>query len=400
MRDISARNHEIVADSLSMGALSVVLIAPDEEQRRAMAQALVGPQANVVREFLKYPEVDQLGELVNKDYDVVLVHLEPDAEAALDVVETLCRGGSALTVMVYSSRQDPQMMLRCMRAGAREFLTDLRPAAIAEALVRASARRDETRRKRVSVGKLLVFAGAKGGSGVTTLASNVAVAMSRYAKVALVDLDLELGDAAVTLGMSNKFSMVDALENLSRVDGDFIRGLMIQHESGLSVLGAPDSIPPKNTAKDGVGALLRTVREDFAYVVVDAGSRSFEHYEPLFEAATTVYLVTQVSVPDLRNANRFVTRYFSGAMETKLEIILNRHVSRNPEIDEAAITKALTVPARWKVPNDYAAVMQAQNTGIPVLQGKNRVAGALSEIAKAARGEVDTPAKKKILGLF
>jgi len=387
-------------ESLSMSALSVVLISPDQQQRMAMAQALSGPQANIVREFSSYPDVDQLADLTGADYDVVIVDLEPDPELALDAVESLCSGNSSMTVMVHSARQDPDLMLRCMRAGAREFLTEVRQNVLPEALVRAAARRDETRRTKTPVGKLLVFAGAKGGVGVTALAGNFAVALAQHSPTALVDLNLDLGDAAVTLGVNTKFTMLDALDNLSRIDSDFVRGLMAKHSGGLAVLGAPDQIPQRRPGRDGVGALLRAIREDFAYVVVDAGSRSFEQYEMLFDAASTVYLVTQVSVPDLRNANRAIARYFSGGNADKLEIVLNRYIPRNPEIDDAAIEKALTRPPKWRVPNDHDAVTRAQNTGTAFVPGKSRVAAALAAMEKAARGLTDERAKRKILGLF
>jgi pilus assembly protein CpaE len=319
----------------------------------------------------------------------------------LDVVESLCGGSNSVTVMVHAGRPDSQLLLRCMRAGAREFLTDpVLPSTMGEALVRASVRRDEVHRRKTPAGKLLVFAGAKGGVGVTTVASSFAVVLAQHAKVALLDLGSELGDAALTLGMSTKFTTFDALNNLSRLDSDFLVSLMAKHTSGLWVLGAPDAIPEKQSPKDGIARLVRAVREDFAYVVVDAGSCSFERYEELFEAATTVYLVTQVGVPELRNANRFITRYFSGANREKLEIVLNRYVARNAEIDEPAVTKALTQPAKWKVPNDFPAARRAQNAGVPLALDKGHLAQALTQMAKAARGEVTAPEKKKMLGWF
>ena len=388
-------------DSLSMGALSIVLVGPDEQQRRAMAKALAGPQASVAREISKYPEVDNLAELTAGKYDVVIVHLDPDPEPALDVVESLCSGNSSVTVMVHAMRPDPQLLLRCMRAGAREFLTDpLLPNVIGEALVRAAVRRDEVHRKKTPLAKLLVFAGAKGGAGVTTVASSFAVSLAQHAKVALIDLDLELGDAALSLGMSTNFTTLDALNNLARLDSDFLVSLMTKHDSGLWVLGAPDTIPTKVTPRDGIGRLLRVAREDFEYVVIDAGSHSLDWYDELFGAATTVYLVSQVTVPDLRNANRFVTRYFNDSNRDKLEIVLNRYVAKNTEIDNPAITKALTRAAKWHVPNDYAAARKAQNTGIAVALDKSRLAQALQQMANMARGKKTAPKAKKILGIF
>ena len=391
-------------ESLSMSSLSLVLIGPDEARRRAAAKALSGPQARIARELTRYPQMDDLAGILEADYDVVVIDLDPNPEEALDVVENLCgQKGSSATVIVYSARADSELLVRCMRAGAREFLSDpLLPGSVAEALVRASVRRDEVRRQKKATGKLLVFVGAKGGSGVTTIASNFAVALAKQTsgKVALVDLDLELGDAALTLGVANKFSVLDALENQARLDSDFLSVLMTTHSSGVAVLAAPDTIPTLEPSKNGIEKLLRVTRDEFEYVVVDAGSHSIELYEALFEAATTIYLIAQVAVADLRNANRFLARYFGGAEGENLEIVLNRYLTREIEIDEAAITKALTRPAKWKIPNDYAAARRAQNMGVPLVSEKSQAARALAEMARAASGQAPLPEKRKKFGLF
>jgi pilus assembly protein CpaE len=146
--------------------------------------------------------------------------------------------------------------------------------------------------------------------------------------------------------------------------------------------------------------LLRVARDDFEYVVVDAGSHSIDMYEALFETASTVYLVAQVGVADLRNSNRFVTRYFSNGDSEKLEIVLNRYTPRDIEIDEAAITKALTRPAKWKIPNDFLTTRRAQNTGTPIAFEKNNLARAFVEMANAACGRAASPEKRKMFGLF
>jgi pilus assembly protein CpaE len=390
-------------ESLSMSALSVVLIGPDELRRRVVAKALAGPQAKIARVVERYPEVGDLAEIIEADYDVVIVDLDPDPELALDVVETLCGQNNSVTVMVYSARGDSELLVRCMRAGVREFLTEpVLPGTVGEALVRASVRRDEVRRHKKATGKLLVFVGAKGGSGATTVASNFAVALAKQSggKVALLDLDLQLGDAALTLGVATKFTALDALENTNRLDSDFLSVLMAKHASGLAVLGAPDTIPAIQPSKSGMEKLFRVAREDFEYVVVDAGSHSIEMYEALFETASTVYLVAQVAVADLRNSNRFISRYFGGAGNEKLEVVLNRYIPKDIEIDEAAITKALTRPAKWKIPNDYVAARRAQNSGVPLVSEKSQIAHAFGEMARAASGQSPLPGKKKKFSLF
>jgi pilus assembly protein CpaE len=387
-------------EGLSMSALSLALIGPDVRRRREVARAFAGQQATIASEFSSYPTVDLLGEFV--EYDGVVIDLDSNPEQALEVIENLCSRNAPVTVMVYSASSDAQMLVRCMRAGAREFLNEpVLPGSAAEALVRASVRRDEVRRLKSETGKLLVFVGAKGGCGVTTVASNFAVALAKYAKVALIDLDLNLGDVALTLGVKSGFTTLDAFENLHRLDADFLSGLMVKHSSGVSVLGAPDSIPNTQLSTDGIERLLRVTRQDFPYVIVDAGSRCMRMHQDLFEMATTVYLVSQVSVADLRNANRFVTRYFTGADGQKLEIVLNRCNPQNHlEIDDEAINKALTRPPKWRIQNDFTAARRAQNTGIPLASETNHIARVIDNMASTASGQTPAPEKKKKFGLF
>ncbi|HSU60782.1 MAG TPA: AAA family ATPase [Bryobacteraceae bacterium] len=390
-------------DSLSMSALSIMLVSPSADRRQAIGRALAGPQASVARELTKYPDIDDLGPLLEADYDVMIVDLDGDPERALDLVEGVCGANSSITVMVFSNRADQDLLVRCMRAGAREFLADpIQPGKIGEALVRASARRQEARRQKKTAGKMLVFVGAKGGSGVTTVGANFAVALARESrsKVALVDLELQLGDAALTLGLSAQFSIADALENVHRLDSDFLSTLLIRHDSGVSVLAAPDNFGSFHPSTNGVEKLLRILRDDFPYVVVDAGAYFSDIYGMLFEIADTVYLVTQVNVPELRNANRLVNRYFTGAESGKLQVVLNRFTSRALEIDDNGITKALTRPASWKLPNEYAAVRRAQDAGTPIALDDGAVSRGVAAMARAACGQTVQPEKKRRFGLF
>ena len=390
-------------DSLSMSALSVVLVSPSAARRQALVRALNGPQASIARELTAYPSVGDLAHLIDADYDIVVVDLDADPERALDVVEGVCSGNSSMTVMVSSSHANPELLVRCMRAGAREFLTEpLAADTIAEALVRASARRQETRRQKKTAGKVLVFVGAKGGSGATTVASNFAVALAKESggKVALVDLDFQLGDTALALGITTQFSILDALENILRLDSDFLSTLLTKHDSGVSVLAAPDKFTSFHPSTNAVEKLLRIMRDDFAYVLVDAGAGLSDMYGTLFEIADTVYLVTQVNVPELRNSNRLITRYFNTAESAKLQVVLNRFTSRTIEIDENSISKALTQPVRWRLPNEYAIARRAQDAGAPLVLDNTAISRALIEMARAACGQPVQAGKKKRFGLF
>jgi len=133
--------------------------------------------------------------LLEQHYDVIIIDLDSYPEYALELVESICANGLA-TVMVYSMKTDPDLLVRCMRAGAREFLTlPFAQSTMAEALIRAAARRPAVRTSKKAGGRLLVFLGAKGGDGVTTLACNFAVALAQESSKStlLIDLDLPLG---------------------------------------------------------------------------------------------------------------------------------------------------------------------------------------------------------------
>jgi pilus assembly protein CpaE len=391
--------------SIRTNTLSVVLVVPDEGRRRAVARAFSGQQATIAREFGSYPNLGHLSKVTDSDCDVIVIDLDSDPETALDLIESVCSQNAVLTVMAYSSYAQQDLLVRCMRAGAREFLSDpLSPALLTEALIRASARRLETdRRKKVS-GKLLVFLGAKGGTGVTTLASNFAIALQQESgrEVALVDLDVHLGDVSLVLGITPKFTIHDALRNSARLDADFVSTLLTEHSSGISVLAAADHYQPGTPIEDGsVGKLLYILRDQFPYVVVDAGS-SLTTAEPLLlELADSIYLVTQVDVPSLRNANRLISHMDQmGASQRRVEIVVNRFDPRKMEIDEERIAKVLTRPLHWKVPNDFAGARRAQNTGKPLAFADSPVVRSLHQMARVACGKPAEMGSKKKFGLF
>jgi len=388
-------------DALNVHVLSVALIGPEQQQRQAVAMALAGSQASVTREFAKYPEIDDVPQLLEAGYDVIIVDLDSDQERALDLVEHIC-ANSSLTVMVYSRQTDPELLVRCMRAGAREYLTQpIAPSTIAEALVRASVRRPVKRPSKKALGKLIVFVGAKGGSGVSTIAGNFAVALARESGhgTLLLDLDLPLGAAALDLGITSQFSTVNALQNIGRLDSNFLSTLLAKHSSGLSVLSAPDQYTPINVSDEAISKLLVVARQDFDYVVIDAGSTTRINCKPLLDAASTVYFVTQVSISELRNSNRLISEIFTH-LGPKLEVVLNRYTPSSTGIDEENIKKALTQAVAWKVPSDYRTVQRAQNTATPLVLGDTAIAEVIRRMARVACGLPEVPDRKKKFSLF
>src|SRR5579871_2948770 len=128
---------------VKMKSVSVVMMGPDDARRRAMADALTRNQATVIKEFNCYPNLNHLVRATGLDCDIVMIDVDADPETALDLVESVCGRSSSVTVIVYSRSAKPDLLMRCMRAGAREFLVEpVSQDSLAEALIRAAARQD------------------------------------------------------------------------------------------------------------------------------------------------------------------------------------------------------------------------------------------------------------------
>jgi pilus assembly protein CpaE len=266
-----------VQDGAERNVLTVALIGPHDQRRKAMASALKGHHSVAIREISSYPaDLDHLPELLGENYDVIIVDADSDPDSALGVAESVCSKGLA-SVMAYSAEADVKLAIRFMRVGVREFFTlPLDPAEVADALTRASIRQPTPRQTDHIPSKVFVFLGTKGGCGVTALASNFAVSLAQESErnTLLIDLGLPLGDAAINLGMVTEFSIANALREAGRLDSNFLRTLLATHASGLSVLAAPSDLRSEQTPDtETINKLLGVARQNFDYIVADAGSR-------------------------------------------------------------------------------------------------------------------------------
>ncbi len=383
-------------------AVSVALIVPDAVHRQVLARLFAG--LNVpVREYVQYPRPESLDELIGAGTDVFVIDLDASPEQGLSLIENICARTSSGTVMAYSSSAESDLLMRSMQAGAREFLGGpLLPSAISEALGRALARREKSRRQK-TIGKVCVFTGAKGGAGTTMIATNFAIALSEenVGKVVVVDLDLRFGEVALALGLTPKFSILDALQNVDRLDSVFVLSLLVKHTSGLWVLSAPEQYTSFDNIPGAVSSLVRILREEFAYVVVDAGPSCGAVEAALFDLADTVYLVTEISIPALRNARRLLGFIAGQDHNAHQEVVLNRFNAREVDIDENSVVKALARPLDWRIPNEFSAVRSAENAGIPLAMKNSAITKVLRQMAKTACGK-GAPQEKKasLLGLF
>jgi pilus assembly protein CpaE len=393
--------------------LSIAIIGPDDARRREVATALNEREGGIayssdrlgakraIEEFCSYPlDLEGLPRMLAQVYDVVFIDLDSDTEHALNVVQSLSAGNSA-TVMVYSAQAGRDLVIRCMRAGAREFLNlPLALGEMAGALARVPVRDPSLSQAAAPGKKTMVFLGSKGGCGVTTIATSFAVSLAQDSgqSTLLIDLGLPLGDAALHLGMVCDYSTTNALDDWNRLDANFLRSLLGKHDSGLSVLAAPGEFPRVGPSTQAVNRLLAVARQSFQHVIVDIGSRMDLMESALFDPSAHLYLVSQVGLSEMRNANRLVTRFFSRSRS--LQIVLNRHTSHALGFSDEHVAKVLTRRAEWKIPDEDATGMR---TGLPIgdlALHESTISKPIRQMARAACGLPALGEKKRIFSLF
>ena len=330
------------------------------------------------------------------------MELDADQELALELVERICAKKLTATVMVYCARHDADLMVASMRVGAREFLSAaVEPAVLREALERAMARNAIQEERKIS-GRTLVFWSPKGGSGVSTLAANFAIALrwESEAPVLLADLNPQLGSISVLLGMTPRFTVDEALRSARRLDPEFVSTLVGKHKSGISVISAPDEFSPSVEIEGrAVGKFLDIARNQFSWVVVDAGPGMGSHLASVFEMSSVIYLVAQLDIPSLHSAQRFIA-YNRRSGGHLIEVVVNRYDARRTDFDEEAVSKALGLNPKWKIPNDYAAASRAANTGDPLMTQRSAAASAIRAMARSACGRPVQPARKSGWSIF
>jgi len=384
--------------------LSIALIGPDDLRRKSFMSVLSEQSGAEIHEFTAFPhDLEDLPRTIGEHYDIVILDVDSDPDYVFKLVERICLTPYA-SVMVFSAQPDVKQAVRFMRAGACEYFTlPLSSVELSSALMRASSNPPSVPSSAPKpLGQVFVFLGAKGGCGVTSLASNFAmlVSLESAQNTLLVDFGLPLGDAGINLGMATaNYSTANALQDPSRLDARFLSSLIEKHSSGLNVLTAPGDFTLEPTTLEGIDKLIEVARQSFTYIVVDAGSRVDLMDSKLFDDSSTVYLVTQVGISELRNSNRLISRYFPMRMRS-LQVVLNRYTHKALLFDDTQISKALTRPADWKVPDDYATARRTENTGTPIAMEDSPISVALRQMARAACGLGEDKSKKRGFSLF
>ncbi len=387
-----------------MPELSVVIIATDSDQR-AVLQVLVDGTgvAKTMQTSLSFPVAATdpvMRRVQSAKADAILVDIPAEnPAAALRAVELLHEEIPGSALFAIGSMSQPQTIVSAMRSGAREFIE--RPTTttdLLEAFVRLSAAQRKVQREEIR-GRVFTVVNAKGGSGATTVAVNLALALqSAHGNVALVDM-APLGHAALHMNLKPTFTIADAIRNLHRMDSSLLESFTTRHSGGLQLLAGtnvPLAVEP-STAE--FARLFDMLVAHFRYVVVDASMRVDATTRLVSNISQGVLLVAHADVASLWSAAKIQQYLGETGGRERLHLVLNRF-RKIPGFTEADAEAAAGIKLLWKIPNQYFAVSTAIDRGVPIMQQSH------SEMARSFMGlaasltQNDAPVKRAAWSLF
>ncbi len=346
--------------------------------------------------------------------DVIIMDINMPDMDGITATQEIKKKAAYIQVIILSVQSDPSYMRRAMLAGARDFLT--KPPMIDEltdAVRRAGVLAQDERKKSaqvfaaapvdgqktisgqsMSTGKVVVIYSPKGGTGRTTIATNLAIALhSDDHKVALVDGNLRFGDVAVFVNEQGKNTVLDLATRVDELDPDVVREVMVPHRaSGVDILAAP----PRPEMADKVSGeqfskLLTYLRRIYSYIIVDTASDLTESVQAALDVTDLVVLITTQDIPSIKNANLFLSLAdATGIRRDHIVFVMNRfdkRVAITPERVGESLRQEISVV----IPFDDRVVSYSVNRGVPFMLDNNKtqpVGKSISQLAEVVRERI------------
>jgi len=342
------------------------------------------------------PTDSVLRQLQESRAEVVVVHIPPqDAQRAIHAIE-LIRATTQIAIFANGEMTQPANIVASMRAGAGEYIDN---ASGHDALLEALTRFSSTRTRTPGGGgkaRVFTFLSAKGGAGCTTTAVNTAVALQQaHGDVVLVDF-APIGHASLHLNLRPQFGVLDALQNLHRMDVSLLDGLMTPTKEGLHLLAGSQQPYPSEPTPGELARLFDLLVNHYRFVVVDVSSRLDPTTRLLSDLSNAVLMVAQTDVVTLWSAGKIHTFLEEGTGRDRLRIVLNRY-KKIPGFTDEDIEQVTRCKVLWKVPNAYHTVSPAIDHGSPVVlqegpeisRSYRALAEALAEAASNSDGSPD-----------
>jgi len=371
----------VCLDSTSYQALSDFMAGVPE----AVITGNVDHYSSAEREVGRALDIPHVEREVGRALDlphtrICFIDYDRNNEEAIRITERLRSEYPHAHVFAVSSNSQPQGIIAAMRAGCAEYLSKpMRQEQVLDGMARVEANQKKRTRSRAH-GKVITLVGAKGGTGVTSLALHLALELAHEGKrkCVLVDQHPALGDASLYLGTGrHQYSFFELANDSDRLDEELLQGFLLRHDSGLHLLDSPEIVDAIHGAPpSAVEHTLAFLADLYQFVVVDCPPGLTDATLSSIAQSEQIAIVMTAELPSVRNSVRYI-EYLSklGYTSSSIHVVLNRYSKKGPLSDER-IEKALGREISLRVPNSYNEVIQAINAGAPIPSGKKSDFGA------------------------
>ena len=374
--------------------LRIAVVDPNDASRENLKSVLLGlDMVWLEAECSRYEFFSDVIEQTQPE--IGLIAMDTNPEQATKLVAEIAAQAPQCTLLVTSSSTDGRLILETMRAGAKEFLTEpLKPEDLASALQRVKQVKSTSGGESSQGCKIISVAGATGGVGTSSVAVNLACALAAEEghSVALIDLDVALGDADVFLDTIPEYTLADVAQNVARLDLTLLKKSLTKHSSGLHLLPRPVQLEDAQLiTPENLNRVIGLLKTSFTHVVIDTS----KGYGPLdmeaFKLSDNVLMITQLDLPCLRNVVRLMMTFDDDqSLRDKVKIVVNRVGQDAGQISFKKAQETIGRDIFWQIPNDYRVMVEVRNNGVPLLQHAPKAGITLSicQLADAVCGRV------------
>ena len=343
--------------------------------------------------------------------DVILMDVNMPIKDGIKATEEISLSMPDIAVIIVSVQGEQEYLRKAMSAGAREFIT--KPFS-GDDLINTILRTYEVEQKRKEKvspraqeeinTKIITLFSTKGGVGKTTLATNIAVSLSRetHSKVALLDLDLQFGNIGVFLNVSIKNTIIDLVKETNEFDYKLVEEYMTTHYSGVKLLLAPT----KPEYAEFITALhvekiIKSLKENYHYIIIDTPSNLNEVTLTVLDLSDKVLFISALDLPTIKNTKDGLLIMESlNYSKEKLNIVVNR-ANEQFGIKNKDFESAVNYPIWVSVPEDDQTVKTSINKGFPFVltRSDTKVAKSILEIVEKLSKKVSKK-EKEDKGIF
>ena len=386
-----------------------ILVVDQDDDFVANAKELFSGSLPLARTFLEASEIVASG-----DVRMLLIGPSYGDDASMEQVRMLHNQDPSLVLMLVAEEVTADLLRKGMRAGVSDVLEAPLDEEKIEAAIQQFAH-DVLRRQTPSStsstsasaegrdkGRIITVTSAKGGSGKTVLATNLALVLNRLpdTKVCLVDADLQFGDVCLVLQLEPRFTMVNASHELHHLDPELLDSLLTEHPSGLKVLAAPlEPAFADDITTAGLMQMLDVLKETYDYVIVDTAAMLDELILSLIEKSDDILMLVDMDLPSVKNAKLALeTLRLLKFSTANVQLVMNRSNSK-AKLDNKEIEGALKMEIAASIPSD-AVVAASVNEGRPVVETdpKSKVSKGFESVAALIAGKIPEATGKS--GMF